>query len=361
MDLEKLISYVEYKQNEKFSGLPIFIDEWKDELGVLAKGDYYLITSGVSVGKTTFTLDKFVFDQINWLIKNPDSGLDCFYTYFSLEETKVRLELRILSRFVYDATGIEYSYSQLINKNGKSEVDIEVLKQAKQHVEIFNRFVEIVDHCKTPTEIRDKIQHTIDTKLKDKIKLSNFYYPIIIDNLKFVEDEGTDDEKKTIDKLALKYMLDFRNKYQIIPIIIQHQNSSSETPLFDWKKNIVVDSIKPKETTLSGSTDTKTPATHIIGIFDPYKYGIPEYPLINSYDLTLWKNRIRFITLCKARDGFPDKQDLALYFDGKIGTFTVLPPAEEFKKNPNLYKNYKIIPVNNIPAWRKDLQEKLDL
>ena len=330
MNLAEIKKFIEYKQNEKFSGLPILIPSWKEYLPALAKGQYIIISAGVGVGKTTFTLDKMVLDQISFVSKNPD--IDCFYTYFSLEETPQRMDLKILSRFLYQTTKLEYGIQDFLNLDGSKKVltHINELDKTKLLVDTFNSKVDVVGDCRTPKQIKAKINETIH-KLGSKIRDKNFYYIVVIDNLKFVKGDNNQSQKDAIDEIAIEILQEVRVKHEVIPIVVQHQNRQGETPLYDYKKNIIVESVRPTLSGLGVSTYTQDPATHVIGIFDPNRYGVLEYPLNNGYDISVLGDNQRFLSALKGRDGICD--DVACYFNGKVSLFEELKSPSYYTKN----------------------------
>lgn len=63
----------------------------------------------------------------------------------------------------------------------------------------------------------------------------------------------------------------------------------------------------------------------IFALFSPNRYAIPEY---NGYDVTKLKDRVRFLSLLKTRDGTPDKSK-ALGYIGENGMFVDLPSASD--------------------------------
>lgn len=353
MDLQELKSFITYKQNEKFSGLPVNVKGWSQFLPAIAKGFSIVVTAGAGIGKTTFVLDKFILDQIQFVNKNPE--VDCFYSYFSLEETAQRMDLKILSRFLYQMTGLQFGIQDFTNLDGTKKVisHISKLDTTQSLIDTFNEKVEVIGDCKTPSQINAKIAKTIE-KLKTKLSNPNFYYLVVIDNLKFVKEEGGQNKKDAIDKLCVEILQKYRVENSMIPIVIQHQSRAGETPLYDYKKNIIVDSVVPSLANLGESTYTQDPATHVIGIFDPNRYGIVEYPLNNGYDISTWADNIRFTKILKSRDGYSEKET-AFYFNGKVSLFEEIPDPDYFK-SPSSYSSYGVIEKSKKkPTWKTQL------
>lgn len=76
--------------------------------------------------------------------------------------------------------------------------------------------------------------------------------------------------------------------------------------------------------TLDGFGDAKIisrDADLILGLFSPYRHEIPEYM---GYNITTWKDNIRFLEIVAGREGgggmlYP------LFFDGAVNYFKELP------------------------------------
>jgi hypothetical protein len=348
MNLTELKNFITYKQNEQYSGLPVNIKGWKDYLPALSKGQSIVVSAGVGVGKTTFTLDKFVLDQISFVNRNPQ--IDCYYSYFSLEETKQRMDLKILGRFLYQMTGLQFGIQDFTNLDGSKKVlnHISQLDLTKPLVDTFNDKVEVIGDCKTPKQIKAKIAQTIE-KLRLKLSNPNFYYLVVIDNLKFVKGDGGQLQKDAIDEICVEILQEYRVKYDMIPIVIQHQNRAGETPLYDYKKNIIIDSVLPSLANLGVSTYTQDPATHVIGIFDPHRYKINEYPITNGYDINTWGDHFRSVLAMKGRDGLAP--ETYYYFNGKVSLFEEIPEPDYFKSHG--YTNYGIVEkTKKKPTWQ---------
>ena len=60
----------------------------------------------------------------------------------------------------------------------------------------------------------------------------------------------------------------------------------------------------------------------MLGLYSPFKYGLREY---EGYDVTKFKNNIRFMQVIEDRDNGAGGQICPLFFDGAVSTFTELP------------------------------------
>ena len=71
-----------------------------------------------------------------------------------------------------------------------------------------------------------------------------------------------------------------------------------------------------------------------MGLFSPFKFGLKEYM---GYDVTKFKDNIRFLEMCVNRDGEMGGL-IALYFDGATCTFRELPPPDDKAGLEEVYK-----------------------
>ena len=60
----------------------------------------------------------------------------------------------------------------------------------------------------------------------------------------------------------------------------------------------------------------------VLGLFSPYKYGLTTY---ENYDITRFKNNIRFLLVIEDRDNGAGGQVCPLLFDGEVSSFNELP------------------------------------
>ena len=77
----------------------------------------------------------------------------------------------------------------------------------------------------------------------------------------------------------------------------------------------------------------------MLGIFSPFKHEIPEYM---GYDITKFKDNIRFMEIIISRDGGAGTV-CPLYFDGATNFFSELPLPNDTEKMSNVYKFLKNI------------------
>lgn len=82
-----------------------------------------------------------------------------------------------------------------------------------------------------------------------------------------------------------------------------------------------------------------------MGLFSPFKFGLKEYM---GYDITKFKDNIRFLEICINRDGELGGI-IALFFDGATCSFTELPKPDDKIALERVYKYLESIRTPVIP------------
>ena len=106
-------------------------------------------------------------------------------------------------------------------------------------------------------------------------------------------------------------------------------------------ENFKLGRIKPSSDGLADCKVTTRDVNMVIGLYSPFKYGIPEY---EGYDITKFRNHIRFMEVIEDRDYGANGNICPLYFDGAISFFSELPKSDDkvrIKKVYNFIENNK--------------------
>jgi hypothetical protein len=310
-------------------------------------------------GKTAFVIDKFLVNAVRFAFNNPKL-VDIHIDYFNLEETVERHDLRVLSNMAYRMLNVEYSLSDMVNQGNKKKLldKSDLFKPLAKFISFFNTKVTNYQ-SKAPSKIKANVLASIK-KLQDDgvdIKKDNFYYFLIIDNLKFLKKEiGHTNRKDVIDDLCLNIVQDFRiGEFKIIPIILQHTSVSQDNVVINVNGDIIDNKLKPSLSSMGDSNDTQTPATTVIGIFKPHRFGIKTYPGKDGYDITALQDNIRFVIPLKARDNSYEGSDLPIYFKGNVSAFEEMPTLLELRSDKALYDKYK------APVLSQTIPNKINL
>ena len=342
MELDKLLDYVEEQQNKTFTGIPLGFNRYSSILPSISKGSSYVILAGAGVGKTAFTIDKFLMTPVRFAYNNPNL-INLHIDYFDLEETPQRHDLRILSNLAYRELNKEFSINDFNNTKGNKLLlnKTSELKPLQSIVDYYNKVVSTY-YVKSPSLIKKKILESIANLKKQgvNIKDENFYYIVIIDNLKFVRrDSGHNSDKQAIDDLCLNILQELRQEYNIIPVVLQHEAEDNDDYVINIKGDIIDNKLKPSLKKLGVSKYTADPATHVLGLMNCAKFGIDTYPKNGGYNIKLLQDNIRILIPLKMRDG-GEGQEMALHFKGNVSAVEELPHISEFIKDNSLYNKY---------------------
>lgn len=315
-------------------------------------GTYYLISGSSKSSKSKLTNFLFLFNTIIYAYNNPDAvRLKIFYCL--LEEKAGNILMKFMCYLLYTMNNIRIDIKTLksVDTGRIVSADIIDLLGSIEYQGILRFFEEhvvfVVD--RNPTGIYHtltKYAETHGTIHKKKVEgydreIFDYYEPndpneyvmCIVDHISLISTEKGMDLRNSIKKLS-EYLKIVRNKYNYIPVVVQQQNS--QTNSLEAFKAL---RISP---TQSGCADSQDPAKDcdmMIGITNPFAFMLPEY---QKYDITKLKSWARFMEIVLGRDG-ESNSVLALYFDGATGYYAPLP---KFTNIAELNKVYKLIQKN---------------
>jgi hypothetical protein len=279
--------------------------------------------------------------------------------YFTLEMSKEEKMLSAFSHILYMKEGIRVTPTQLKSTRRDAPLSEEVIKIILKYEEYFQKIeeiVEFIDDIRNPTGIYKFVrgyahsngtQHkkVVDFKNKrtgevEKKEIDDWYEPndpdeyvmVLIDHISLISPETLEGKKlslhESIAKLSSNYLITLRNKYNYIPVVIQQQASSQESV-----ENMKHNRLKP---TLDGLGDNKTTqrdANVVLGLFSPFRHEIKAY---HNYDVTLFKDNIRFLEVLASREG-GGGTICPLFFDGAVNYFKELPKPDDTKNLKKVY------------------------
>ena len=155
------------------------------------------------------------------------------------------------------------------------------------------------------------------------------YKIVILDNAANLSPENNLDKKGTIEKMA-KYAITLRNQLNYTFILVQHQAQAQE-----GIENFKLNKIKPSSDGLADCKTTTRDVNMVIGLYSPFKYGLPEY---EGYDITKFRNHIRFMEVVEDRDYGSNGNICPLYFNGAVSYFSELPKSSDITGMSRVYK-----------------------
>lgn len=308
----------------------------------IERGKYYLISGGTKSSKTQIMNYLFLYNSVMYAYKHPEKiNLKIFY--FPLEETPENIILRFMAYLLYiDSKGeIRYSPVQLRSTDNEFPIPEDILEKinSPRFIKILNFFCEHVEFCeeKSPTGIRKKlwdfakedgqiitekiswidkcdVEHTVDKQVGYEPHLPNRYVMTIIDHLSILKLERGMSLKENMDTLS-STLLELRNRFNFIPVVVQQQNNDSLSLDASTKNKI-----RPTFTGLKDTKNSGQDCNVMLGITNPNSFEKANYA---GYDITAFQGYIRFLEIVLNRDG--ECNDLfPLYFDGAVNYYAEL-------------------------------------
>lgn len=375
-NFSEILNTLKEKRERAIRGLynciPLPFKRFRRYFPGIQMGKYIICTANQKVGKSKFCDFLFVYELIQFLLDNP--SVSASVIYFCLEESPKKKYIDFLSHLLYRLDNITITTSDLESIDRDRPVDTKILdlinsEKYQVYIRKFEEVVEYVDTIRNPTGInkycRDKAlakghlnfikgyiknSETGLTEEVNKIDPVNPYTPdnpeeykiVILDNSSNISTEMGLSKRETIEKMS-KYAITLRDQLNYTFILIQHQSQAQE-----GIENLKLNRVKPTTDGLADAKTTSRDANMVIGLYSPFKFGIPEY---EGYDITKFKNNIRFMEVLEDRDYGANNQICPLYFNGASSFFAELPRSNDYNA---IEKVYKFIEENNkksIVMW----------
>ena len=259
--------------------------------------------------------------------------------------------LAAFSNILYVKEGIRIAPKDLKSTKSDRVLSEEVLNIIKEYEYYFKKIeevVEFIDDIRNPTGIyrfmqdyakNNGTQHKKEVEFVDNKtgevtvkQIDDYYEPndpeeyvmMIIDHISLIDTEKENGKQlslhQSIIKLSSNYLVRLRNKYQYIPVVIQQQAASQES-----LENSRANKLKPTMDGLGDCKLTSRDANVILGLFSPFRHEMQTY---FEYDITYFKDNIRFLELLGGREG-GGGTICPLFFDGAVNYFKELPLPSE--------------------------------
>jgi hypothetical protein len=331
----------------KFNCIPWPFQRFKNYVPGTEKGKYIIITANQKVGKSKLADYIYVYNIILFAIEHPEIKFKIIY--FTLEMSASSKKDEFLSFLLNYLDNIQISPTDLNSVDNEKPVDEEILallesEKYKLYIDKFDEIVTYIDDIRNPTGInmyckdyalkhghinytdetyidsQGNTKHLIDKDNPYTFENEEEYRFVIIDNASnFTQEQGLN-KMDTINK-ASKYFITLRDQLLYSIILIQHQAQAQE-----GVENRKMGLLKPSSDGLADCKTTSRDCNILLGLYSPFKYGIPEY---EGYDIKQFKNYIRFLEVLEDRDYGANGQICPLFFNGAISTFHELPRPDD--------------------------------
>lgn len=323
-------------------GLPMGFNRLVQYLPNIQQATYYLIGAGTKVGKTTLADDCFLYNPYDYLKAHPDSPITLDIDYFSYEiEKKVKI-VKGVSRKLWWDHGIIADVNQILSRgnNHCSDELYNLVRGYRDYFEEMEQVVTIHDMPDNPTgmnkylyrkanELGNVEYEVIGTDPETGREITRFkkytphdpnrFWIIFIDHIALMKQERGFNTKQNIDKMS-QYLVQLRNNYGAIPVVIQQLAFDSENDE-RHKSGRLTPTLKD----FGDSKYTTRDANVVLALFDPSRYGVERF---QNYDVRRLGNSYRNLEILANRDGEPNV-NIGLNFIGPAGTFRELPKATE--------------------------------
>lgn len=324
MSVEQLFNYIDEGKEGRNVGISTGLPVVDSVLYGIQRKYLYTIGADTSGGKTSFSLDTFVYN----LIKNRGDK-EVNILYYSFEMSSDTLYAKLLSRYIWDEFKEIVTYEDILSLTKPiSQKHYEYVIKAKAWLQSIEQYFTIYDKSLSPGgiyatckqwlrrfgEFRQVGEHKEEYIEHDE----SAYKVALIDHVGLISGTGT--KKERIDT-TVEYFIYFRNKCSLTGVFIQQLNRGSKS--MDRKLNgyelIGLEDFKDTSGTTDGSEV-------VIALYYPYREKIPRcegYPIQN-----VLKKRFRLCQILKNRYGQSDVNK-GLSFYGEIGMFNELPKPDE--------------------------------
>jgi hypothetical protein len=323
------------------------------------RGTYNQYIAGTGVGKSQIVRYIHIISVYDFLKNNSQLDIKWKLFYFSLEETKEKFMMSIISHYLYINHKLRVSIKDLRSVGNVGyylpQDTLDKIEAARDHFKDLSKYVTVHDEIRHPTGFFKTVQEYLETQghwtykdievggkpksIRDKFIHNNeqLYCMCIVDHVGLMSPEKMEDRRLTLHETmglwSSRYAVELRNKYNAIIIDVQQLNAASQEKQFTIKGTSIIEKLEPSLDGMAGNRETARNADNVFGLFAPDRYQIEEY---HGYDILKMQDHFRMLITLKSRDGEANTR-VPLYFDGAVNFFRELPSA----KDPEMNKVYE--------------------
>ena len=367
--VNRVISNIEDRRlnllNGNINSIPSPFKRFKNDFVGIEQSQYVVITAPTKGSKSQFANYMYVFTPILYAYNNPDK-VKVKIIYFTLEENADRIMQRFMSFLLYYLSKGKIRVSprdlrSTDNEKPLPEDIIELLKSEEYNLilDFFEKSIDFINDGCNPTGMykicRDYAlsQGTVYTKRvkygEEEFDKFDIYVPndpklykiVLTDHISLIDKERGFTDKQAIDKWSEYETKYLRNRYGFTCVDIQQQAFEGE--------GIEAQKLGKIEGSISSLGDSKYTARNanvVLGLFSPFKFELPQY---KGYDITKFRDNIRFLKVYVNRDGEMGGV-CPLFFDGATCTFYELPKPDDREGITKVYAH-----INNIRSMSAKL------
>lgn len=343
--LKKIQENRERRLRGEVIAIPWSLSRFSRAIPGVQQGRYFLISANPKAGKSQLCDFLFVYEPIEWYLKNQNQSIVPRVLYFSLEMACKSKIMQAISYKLNKDYGIVLSPENLQSTFDNYIVEpkiINIIQSTKfrKWLSDFESMVTLIDNVRSPDEIYD---YVVDYALKHGKMGKEGYIPdnpdeyviIIVDHLSLLTPNKGESLFEAMYHYSAYRCLEFRDKFGYIPVVVQQQSAASAQQQFDFKGNSIIEKIRPSPDGLADCKLVSRDCNVMISLFNPYSYNLTEYEGINLNEIGRWH---RELYLNLNRDGISNAQ-VQLFFNGACNEFIELPRREDI--NEKLYRDIK--------------------
>jgi len=352
---KNLVTRKERIESGQINCIPFGLPRFEKEFPGVEQKTYYQITASTKVGKTQITDFLLMYQTLMYAYKHREQvRLKVFY--FSLEMSAEQKYQQMLCHILFRMSKgkIRIDPKDLRSTKADKPLPQQILEilgtdEYQDFFEFFEKSVVFIDQIRNPFGIYNFVRDyasTHGTQHKKRVdftdnstgevkehEIDDYYEPddpdeyviVIVDHMALLTPEKGTTTRDAMVELSSKYFIKMRNKFKYIPVAVVQQAAAQES-----NENKKLNKLRP---TLDGFGDAKVIARDadiILGLFSPYRHEIPEYM---GYNITHWKDNIRFLEIIAGREGGGGTL-CPLFFDGGVNYFFELPlPTDTVELN----------------------------
>lgn len=300
----------------------------------IEKSTYYLLTAGSGVGKSKLARYLFIHNPYQY-VTTQETDVKVTIKYFSLEESKKKVIMAEISKYLFTKYGFTISTKELQSIGRYNTISSEVLekiKEAEEYIEQFLEVVDIVDNVRNPTGIfkymrdyaltigtyydkdnnplsAEEVRRVTNPTLGDETYKKVAYYKqhdpkhyviMLTDHISLLSPESSNGtmmtQWQTMGKFSSDYCLHIRDKFGFIPVNVQQQASEKERIEVNFRGQTIEQKLEPSLDGLGDNKTTQRDANVVLGLFNPDRYNIVEH---NGYNIEFFADMYRSLSILK--------------------------------------------------------------